>query len=192
METKKILLIGIFLVVLILPVFTSAAVYYVDASNGNDNNNGLSPETAWKTITRVNNEWGYQAGDDILFKRGETWTDSGLDIHHSGTTENPVIIGAYGAGPKPVIDGSRDFGGSAMSSIYSASYITIQDFRITNMVHGNYDGISFCCEPRSHITISRVDINNTNNCGIAGDSPAFLFSWMYSFSNVYTFFHSYS
>jgi hypothetical protein len=31
-----------------------AATYYVDATNGNDANNGLSEATPWKTITKVN------------------------------------------------------------------------------------------------------------------------------------------
>jgi hypothetical protein len=31
-----------------------AATYYVDATNGNDFNNGLSESTPWKTIAKVN------------------------------------------------------------------------------------------------------------------------------------------
>src|SRR4030043_1897423 len=31
-----------------------AATYYVDATNGNDSNNGLSESTPWKTIAKVN------------------------------------------------------------------------------------------------------------------------------------------
>jgi hypothetical protein len=31
-----------------------AATYYVDATNGNDANNGLSIETPWQTIAKVN------------------------------------------------------------------------------------------------------------------------------------------
>ena len=49
-----------------------AATYYVDATNGNDSSNGLSPETPWKTIAKVNAS-SFQPGDQILFKRGEDW-----------------------------------------------------------------------------------------------------------------------
>jgi hypothetical protein len=31
-----------------------AATYYVDTTNGNDGNNGLSEATPWKTIAKVN------------------------------------------------------------------------------------------------------------------------------------------
>ena len=46
------------------------ATYYVDATNGNDYNNGLSPSTAWKTIAKVNAP-SFNPSDFILFKRGE-------------------------------------------------------------------------------------------------------------------------
>jgi hypothetical protein len=43
-----------------------AATYYVDATNGNDVNNGLSPEAPWKTIAKVNSS-RFNPGDQILF-----------------------------------------------------------------------------------------------------------------------------
>ncbi|MEZ4969244.1 MAG: hypothetical protein R2814_06220 [Flavobacteriaceae bacterium] len=51
-----------------------ATVYYVDATLGNDDNNGISEATPWKTLTKVNNSSStFMAGDMILFKRGEVW-----------------------------------------------------------------------------------------------------------------------
>ena len=43
------------------------ATYYVDATNGNDNNSGLSPSSAWKTIAKVNSS-NFNPGAQILFK----------------------------------------------------------------------------------------------------------------------------
>jgi hypothetical protein len=51
-------------------VLFSATTYYVDATNGNDRNNGLSPSTPWKTIAKVNAS-RFQPGNQILIKRGE-------------------------------------------------------------------------------------------------------------------------
>jgi hypothetical protein len=48
----------------------SAATYYVDATNGNNTNNGLSMSSAWKTIAKVNASRFYP-GNQILIKRGE-------------------------------------------------------------------------------------------------------------------------
>ena len=47
-----------------------AATYYVDATNGNNSNNGLSVSSAWKTIAKVNAS-RFQPRNQILFKRGE-------------------------------------------------------------------------------------------------------------------------
>jgi len=44
-----------------------AATYYVDATNGNDANTGLSEVTPWKTIAKVNTS-NFNPGAQILFK----------------------------------------------------------------------------------------------------------------------------
>jgi len=71
-----------------------AAIYYVDATGGNDSWNGLSPETAWKTIQKVNG-MNFSPGDSILFKRGEIWREQ-LIVSSSGEEGNPITFGAYG------------------------------------------------------------------------------------------------
>jgi parallel beta-helix repeat protein len=80
------------------------AIYYVDATNGNDRNSGLSPSTAWKTISKVNSS-NLQPGDNILFKRGESWREQ-LKVPSSGSNGNPITFTAYGSGDKPVITGA--------------------------------------------------------------------------------------
>ncbi len=84
------------------------ACYYVSYSNGNDENDGLTPETAWKTVSKVN-DTQIPAGSVVLFKRGDTWR---LDTYaYAGNAgflllKSGVIYSAYGEGPKPVISGS--------------------------------------------------------------------------------------
>jgi len=51
---------------------TPPAAYYVDASAGNDSNDGRSPARAWRTIAKVNGST-FTAGNQVLFKRGEVW-----------------------------------------------------------------------------------------------------------------------
>ena len=82
----------------------TATVYYVDATNGNDNNGGTSEVLAWKTIAKVNS-LPFLAGDKILFKRGNTWRET-LRITRSGSAGDTITFGAFGAGPKPRILGS--------------------------------------------------------------------------------------
>jgi parallel beta-helix repeat protein len=82
----------------------SGTTYYVDATNGSDANNGLTPEKAWKTIYMVNNSI-FTPGDSILFKRGETWRER-LTVPTSGSAGNPITFRAYGTGARPIILGS--------------------------------------------------------------------------------------
>jgi len=85
-----------------------SAIYYVDATNGDDINDALSPSAAWKTITKVNNST-FNPGDSVLLKRGEVWKEQ-LMVPSSGSSNNPVIFGAYGNGDKPIIGGTSTAG----------------------------------------------------------------------------------
>ena len=81
--------------------------YYVDFTTGNDLYKGTSPVSAWKTVSKVIAMSSFfQAGDSILFKRGERWDGEILnsDNHPSGTIDNPITYSAYGSGEKPIIN----------------------------------------------------------------------------------------
>jgi parallel beta-helix repeat protein len=93
--------IGILLLIVFLFCinFIHSAIYYVDSTNGNDFNNGLSESTAWKTTSKVTSI-NFNPGDNILFKRGETWREQ-FNINISGSIKNPITYGAYGNGARP-------------------------------------------------------------------------------------------
>lgn len=81
----------------------TGTVYYVDADYGSDNNNGTSPQTAWKTLTKVNTA-ALVSGDMVLFKRGCVWRMPKGNTHALFCKQG-VIYGAYGgSGSKPIID----------------------------------------------------------------------------------------
>ena len=82
-----------------------STVYYIDASSGSDSNTGTSSTSAWRTISKINDS-SFQPGDQILFKRGESWNEN-LVFPSSGNASNPILIGAYGTGDKPVINGMQ-------------------------------------------------------------------------------------
>ena len=51
-------------------------IRYVSSTEGNDANDGLSPETPWKTLEKVMTEQKtktVRTGDVVLFKRGDEW-----------------------------------------------------------------------------------------------------------------------
>ena len=75
------------------------ATYYVNMT-GNDQNDGLTPQTAWATTKQAATAPG---GSTILFRRGDTFYGS-LRVPSSDDPENPTVIGAYGEGDKPKIN----------------------------------------------------------------------------------------
>ncbi|RYY06149.1 MAG: hypothetical protein EOP43_07110, partial [Sphingobacteriaceae bacterium] len=85
-----------------------AAIYYVSSSTGNDNRTlqeARSAQTPWRTLEKVNAVMGsLQAGDQILFKRGEVFTGM-LSVNISGGSGSPVVFGAYGDGALPELTG---------------------------------------------------------------------------------------
>jgi hypothetical protein len=87
---------------------TGAAVctpctYFVDATGGQDTADGKSSGSAWKTTTRVNAA-ALVAGDNVCFKRGETFAGP-LTVSHSGTAAAVLRHGSYGEGAKPMLSG---------------------------------------------------------------------------------------
>ncbi|TML87836.1 MAG: DNRLRE domain-containing protein [Actinobacteria bacterium] len=77
---------------------------YVDSASGNDANAGTSPAAAWRTLAHVSGA-ALNAGDHVLLKRGAAWRGDSLVITRSGTGANPIVIGAYGSGSPPLIQG---------------------------------------------------------------------------------------
>ena len=49
-------------------------IFYVDATKGNDLNNGRSEAKAWSTLSRVRTQ-SYKPGDTVLLKREEVWRE---------------------------------------------------------------------------------------------------------------------
>ena len=110
---------------LLFSTIASASDYYV-SSSGNDANNGLSSSTSWKSITKVNSAFStMKPGDRILFNRGDTFYGT-ITVTKSGSTGNPITIGAYGAGANPIITGFTTISGwtNEGNGIYSKPIIS--------------------------------------------------------------------
>lgn len=81
--------------------------FYVDNA-GSNSNDGLSSGAPWQTLAKVNSTSLYP-GDQILLKRGGTWSEA-LTISGSGTSGAPVTIGNYSSGALPIINGGGSSG----------------------------------------------------------------------------------
>src|SRR6266481_8284884 len=80
----------------------SATTYYVDPA-GSNANDGLSPQTPWRTLLKVGIST-FQPGDVILFKRDGVWNEW-LTPPSSGTAGNLIKFDAYGNGRPPEFTG---------------------------------------------------------------------------------------
>lgn len=75
----------------------AGVIYYVSAE-GDDANDGLSPQTPLRSIARVN-ELELKPSDGVMFRRGDLWRGCVM-------TRKGVTYSAYGRGEKPRIYGS--------------------------------------------------------------------------------------
>jgi hypothetical protein len=88
----------------LLPIFfffllvcgVNATTYYVSNSTGSDSNDGLSDSTPWATIDKIN-DFTFSRGDKILFKGGDEWNKTRLNLHSRDRFSN-VYYGSYGIG----------------------------------------------------------------------------------------------
>lgn len=82
---------------------SAAPVYYV-SPDGSDDNDGLSVNSPWASVNKVN-ETLYDPGTQILFERGGEWREQ-LVASSSGAEGMPIVYGAYGEGTRPTFYGS--------------------------------------------------------------------------------------
>ena len=122
---KKLLIIPLFLIILLCGTAVCAADYYV-SSSGSDAADGLTSETAWRTLEKVNLT-EFEPGDSILLKAGDAWNES-LWVRGSGTEEEPIVIDMYGSGAKPLINGVSN----AAVYLCNQQYVHICNLEITN------------------------------------------------------------
>ncbi len=107
-------------------ISTGNKAYYVSPS-GNDTNDGLSPATAWQTITKVNS-FGFIGGDTILFEGEKSFT--GRIVCKGGTAGNRITYGSYGSGRATIIGNNLD-----SIDVTNISYVTVRDLICQGINH---------------------------------------------------------
>jgi hypothetical protein len=100
----------------------------VDAVRGKDANTGTGPETAWKSLDKVNTTT-FRAGDIILLKAGSSWNGQ-LWPKGSGVSGRPIRVGKYGEGVKPTIHGDGLVEDAVL--LKNQEYWEIEDLEVTN------------------------------------------------------------
>ena len=103
----------------------SQNIYYIDAIDGDDANDGTSMETAVKTIAGLKN-LNIGPGTQFLFRNGGVY-DCEVTLTCEGTKEMPVVISSYGEGERAILktDNNTD-----VFRLFDCSYVTISDLHI--------------------------------------------------------------
>lgn len=112
-----------------LPVLQAAVVpttYFVDSLAGDDANSGRSPAGAWRTLGPVR-QTTFGPGDCLLLRAASTF-DAPLDLHGSGTPEQPIRVGSYGEGPPPKVVAGP--GGGPLVSIANGECWEVADLEL--------------------------------------------------------------
>ncbi len=158
-----------------------ASNYYVDAAAGNDANNGVSPQTAWRTLAKVNAS-RFNPGDSVLLKRGERWRER-LDVPSSGAPGSPITFSAYGAGENPIINGAilltnwSRASGNVWSAVVDPPPVFVEEVHIVvfDQVYGKRkpSRADLTNERDWHYDISnqRLDIFSTSNPATKYQNP---------------------
>ncbi len=82
--------------------------FHVDAKSGDDRNDGLSADRAWRTIGRASRQ-KFSSGDRLLLRAGCVWRlDETFHIRARGTIGSPVVLTRYGDGVAPELRSSLD------------------------------------------------------------------------------------
>lgn len=132
--------------------------YYIDSISGNDETgDGLSPETAWKTVPVT--DIAPQAGDKILFRRGGRYECTLTMWYSSGTADSPIVISAYGEGEKPLLYTEKD---TEVLRLFDCSYVTISDLEITAH-NGGGIWINTATRMSECITLDNLTIHDIQN-----------------------------
>lgn len=138
------------------PAHAVGTTYYVSSSSGSDSNQGTSSSSPWKTLNALNTRT-FQPGDQLLLKRGDTWTGGGLIFTESGTAGAPITLSAYGSGALPLISpGVVDSQGVKLDGV---GYWRVNNIAVSNAYEGialSYSNVS----NRQDVAIDSVQVND--------------------------------
>jgi len=139
------------------PITTS---YYVNSETGDDSNDGLSPDTPWKTVVNLS-ELDLQAGDSVLFARGGSYECNCWTLTCSGTEEQPILISAYGdsTADRPLLYTEQK---TEVLRLFDCSYVTVSEFEITAH-NGGGIWIDTRTQTSTGITLTGLEMHDMQN-----------------------------
>ncbi len=155
------------------PPADSAGRSYHVRPGGDDEQNGLSPETAWRTLTRAS-EAVLEPGDRLLIRAGASYRGPlVLGPEDAGDAEAPVRVGSYGEGRARI-----EAAGTAGVLLHNTAGVEIRDLEITGdaAAYADSGGIKMYSDlagggKLEHVVVSGVEVSGFNNGVEIGGGP---------------------
>ena len=168
------------IVILFIPVSGLCIDYYVDSTSGSDENSGLSPDNAWKTITyAISQVIGSESDTAIINISAGTYSPSTGEIFPIVMKDNVVLIGAgkgltiidaedtngviictdltlAGIANLTITNGKGDYGGGVWSD---ESTIVLMNCNFSNN-KSDYSGGGVSCNKGANIVIDNCDFKD--------------------------------
>jgi len=149
-------------------IFAADGKDYYISLGGDDSNPGMSVESAWRTIEKVNS-FTFEAGDHIFFEGRKTFEGSlRFDADESGTKANPLSVGSYGKG-RATISSGKENGLYA----YNCGGFIVRDLIFVGAgrtVEGDFSGIYLFTDlvgsKPEYVRINNVEVSGYREKGI--------------------------
>ena len=117
---------------------TTTHLFYINSELGDDNNDGTSPEKAWKSLNRASQKI-YAAGDKLMLSKGNIFMGK-LHLKGGGSKTEPVTVSSYEAGngksDSPLINAQ---GYLAAVQITDGKNFIISDLELTSNAGIDYE-----------------------------------------------------
>ncbi|MFG3405671.1 right-handed parallel beta-helix repeat-containing protein [Streptomyces sp. NPDC048142] len=128
---------------------------------GDDDNDGLSPEKAWRTLRKAD-AVTYRPGDRLRLRAGARYPGAlSLGEREAGSARRPVVIESYGEGHATI-----EAAGTPGISVYNTAGIEIRNIKLVgdDRSHSRHPGVRFFSEladdrKLSHVVLSGLDIS---------------------------------
>lgn len=155
------------------PTDTTFYVSNLPGSGCNDDGPGTNGQEPWCSFKPAA-QLRFAPGDQLLLRRGGTWNEE-LDLEGSGTAERPIVLGAYGTGPKPRI--LRDGNNAMRGPVQRAVLLTNpSNWRIEDLEVGNAEvGIMVFYDSLGHrnLVFRRIDTHDIHGIVRGGNVTSY-------------------
>ena len=160
----------LFLIFVILPLWSGAQTLYYVSPTGDDHNDGRSSGTAWRTLFYALSAASPVAAGDTVWVQAGIYAGELVVVEKSGTPEHPVVVQGYGQTPGqdpgfdfdygdtldasrlPLLDGGDRSHGTAID-LNGAQYVEFHNLQITRYENGVIDDERLS---NRHIVLDRI------------------------------------